>query len=423
MLEIAIIWDWLAFAFRWLHVITAIAWIGSSFYFIALDLGLHKRPGLPEGVSGEEWQVHGGGFYHIQKYQVAPPNLPSQLTWFKWESYSTWLSGFALMAIMYWSGAELYLIDRSKMDLELWQAILISGGSLAIGWVFYDLLCKSRLGQRPITLMLLLFILLVVMSWGYDQIFTGRAALLHIGAFTATIMTANVFLIIIPNQKIVVADLKQGKEPNPEFGRIGKLRSTHNNYLTLPVIFLMLSNHYPLAFASEYNWIICSLIFLMGVTIRHYFNTLHARKGHPNWTWAVTAMIFIAIMWLSALKPPIGDDIELSNAQISDDPTSHVELVGFDEVDEIIQIRCVACHNRQPVWDQIPWAPKTVLLETEQQIIDNADRIFLHSVMTTSMPPSNATFMTVEERQTLMQWYAQIPQSQKLPFVRRQSIQ
>ena len=423
MLEIAIIWDWLAFAFRWLHVITAIAWIGSSFYFIALDLGLHKRPNLPEGVSGEEWQVHGGGFYHIQKYQVAPPNLPSQLTWFKWESYSTWLSGFALMAIMYWSGAELYLIDRSKMDLELWQAILISGGSLAIGWVFYDLLCKSRLGQRPITLMLLLFILLVVMSWGYDQIFTGRAALLHIGAFTATIMTANVFLIIIPNQKIVVADLKQGKEPNPEFGRIGKLRSTHNNYLTLPVIFLMLSNHYPLAFASEYNWIICSLIFLMGVTIRHYFNTIHARKGHPNWTWAVTAMIFIAIMWLSALKPPIGDAFELSNTQTADDPTSHVELVGFDEVDEIIQIRCAACHNRQPVWDQILWAPKTVLLETEQQIIDNADRIFLHSVMTTSMPPSNATFMTVEERQTLMQWYAQIPQSQKLPFVRRQSVQ
>lgn len=423
MLEIAIIWDWLAFAFRWLHVITAIAWIGSSFYFIALDLGLHKRPNLPEGVSGEEWQVHGGGFYHIQKYQVAPPNLPSQLTWFKWESYSTWLSGFALMAIMYWSGAELYLIDRSKMDLELWQAILISGGSLAIGWVFYDLLCKSRLGQRPITLMLLLFILLVVMSWGYDQIFTGRAALLHIGAFTATIMTANVFLIIIPNQKIVVADLKQGKEPNPEFGRIGKLRSTHNNYLTLPVIFLMLSNHYPLAFASEYNWIICSLIFLMGVTIRHYFNTIHARKGHPNWTWAVTAMLFIAIMWLSALKPPIGDAFELSNTQTTDDPTSHVELVGFDEVDEIIQIRCAACHNRQPVWDQILWAPKTVLLETEQQIIDNADRIFLHSVMTTSMPPSNATFMTVEERQTLMQWYAQIPQSQKLPFVRRQSVQ
>ena len=423
MLEIAIIWDWLNFAFRWLHVITAIAWIGSSFYFIALDLGLHKKPDLPEGVSGEEWQVHGGGFYHVQKYQVAPPNLPSQLTWFKWESYSTWLSGFALMAIMYWSGAELYLIDRTKMDLDLWQAVLISGGSLAIGWVFYDLLCKSRLGQRPITLMLLLFILLVVMSWGYDQIFTGRAALLHIGAFTATIMTANVFLIIIPNQKIVVEDLKQGKDPDPEFGRIGKLRSTHNNYLTLPVIFLMLSNHYPLAFASEYNWAICSLIFLMGVTIRHYFNTVHARKGYPNWTWAITAIIFIAIMWLSALKPPIGENSEISSQVTDDDPSSGVELVGFEEVDEIIQIRCVTCHSQQPTWDQILWAPKTVILESEQQILTNADRIFLHSVMTTSMPPANVTFMTTEERKTLLQWYAQIPQTFKLPFSLDQTAQ
>ncbi len=423
MLEIAIIWDWLSFALRWLHVITAIAWIGSSFYFIALDLGLQKKRELPKGVSGEEWQVHGGGFYHIQKYQVAPPDLPTQLTWFKWESYSTWLSGFALMAIMYWSGAELYLIDRNKMDLELWQAILISGGSLAIGWVFYDLLCKSKLGQRPTTLMFLLFILLVLMSWGYDQIFTGRAALLHVGAFTATIMTANVFLIIIPNQKIVVADLKQGKTPDPEFGRIGKLRSTHNNYLTLPVIFLMLSNHYPLAFASEYNWIICSLIFLMGVTIRHYFNTIHARKGHPNWTWALTAIIFIAIMWLSALKPPIGDDTEFSRSLNDEMSAKEVQVVGFDQVHEIIQIRCVACHSQEPTWDRINWAPNAVTLEGEKQILANADRIFLHSVMTTSMPPSNATFMTINERQILMQWYAQFPQAQKWPFRQHHSTQ
>ncbi len=423
MLEIAIIWDWLSFALRWLHVITAIAWIGSSFYFIALDLGLHKKRELPKGVSGEEWQVHGGGFYHIQKYQVAPPDLPTQLTWFKWESYSTWLSGFALMAIMYWSGAELYLIDRNKMDLELWQAILISGGSLAIGWVFYDLLCKSKLGQRPTILMFLLFILLVLMSWGYDQIFTGRAALLHVGAFTATIMTANVFLIIIPNQKIVVADLKQGKTPDPEFGRIGKLRSTHNNYLTLPVIFLMLSNHYPLAFASEYNWIICSLIFLMGVTIRHYFNTIHARKGHPNWTWALTAIIFIAIMWLSALKPPMGDNTEFSRSLNDEMNAKEVQVVGFDQVHEIIQIRCVACHSQEPTWDRINWAPNAVPLEDEKQILANADRIFLHSVMTTSMPPSNATFMTINERQILMQWYAQLPQAQKWPFRQHHSTQ
>jgi len=236
MYDAAILWDWAAFAVRWLHVITAIAWIGSSFYFIALDLGLNRDIRGP--ADGEEWQVHGGGFYHIQKYLVAPDAMPAHLTWFKWESYATWLSGFALLAVVYWVGAELYLIDPAKADFSIWQAVLVSAGSLAVGWVIYDLLCKSRLGEAPTALMVLLFVVLVVMSWGYNQLFTGRAALLHLGAFTATIMTANVFLIIMPNQRIVVADLKAGRKPDPKYGKIAKLRSTHNNYLTLPVIFL-----------------------------------------------------------------------------------------------------------------------------------------------------------------------------------------
>jgi len=251
MHDLAIMWDWLAFGVRWLHVITAIAWIGSSFYFIALDLGLRKGPHLPAGAHGEEWQVHGGGFYHIQKYLVAPENMPEHLTWFKWESYATWLSGAALLMVVYWAGAQLYLIDTAKADLAIWQGILISAGSLSIGWLVYDALCKSRLGERPTILMVLLFVLLVIMAWGYTQVFTGRAALLHLGAFTATIMTANVFFIIMPNQRIVVNDLQAGRAPDPKYGKIAKLRSTHNNYLTLPVVFLMLSNHYPLAFATE----------------------------------------------------------------------------------------------------------------------------------------------------------------------------
>ncbi|MEL6964233.1 MAG: urate hydroxylase PuuD, partial [Pseudomonadota bacterium] len=271
MYDLAAMWAWLDFAVRWIHVITGIAWIGSSFYFIALDLGLREAENMPDGVKGEEWQVHGGGFYHIRKYMVAPAAMPEHLTWFKWEAYSTWLSGAALLAIVYWAGAELLLIDPSKADLATWQAIVISATSLTLGWLIYDRLCKSKLGYRPTALMLLLFILLVVMAWGYDQIFTGRAALLHLGAFTATIMSANVFFIIIPNQKVVVADLKAGRTPDPDYGRIAKLRSTHNNYLTLPVLFLMLSNHYPLAFATEYKWVIASLVFLMGVTIRHWF--------------------------------------------------------------------------------------------------------------------------------------------------------
>jgi uncharacterized membrane protein len=212
MFDPILLGDWLEFAVRWTHVITAIAWIGSSFYFIALDLGLNRNITGP--ADGEEWQVHGGGFYHIQKYLVAPDRMPEHLTWFKWESYATWLSGAALLILVYWAGAELYLIEPDKADLRVWQGIAISAGSLAVGWLIYDALCKSPLGERPTLLMLLLFGLLVAMSWGYNQVFTGRAALLHLGAFTATIMTANVFFIIIPNQRIVVADLKAGRVPD-----------------------------------------------------------------------------------------------------------------------------------------------------------------------------------------------------------------
>ncbi|MCY4446415.1 MAG: urate hydroxylase PuuD [Rhodobacteraceae bacterium] len=405
MLELVVIWEWLEFIVRWVHVITAIAWIGSSFYFIALDLGLRRSSQLPEGVLGEEWQVHGGGFYHVQKYQVAPPDLPQHLTWFKWESYSTWLSGFALLAILYWSGAEIYLIDRSKADLELWQAIALSGGSLLIGWVVYNTLCKSKLGESPTLLMILLFVLLVAMSWGYDQIFTGRAALLHVGAFTATVMTANVFLVIIPNQKIVVKDLREGKAPDPKFGQIGKLRSTHNNYLTLPVIFLMLSNHYPLAFASEYNWIICSLIFLTGVLIRHYFNSVHARRGHPHWTWALTAVIIIIIMWLSALKPPY----ETAHVQdIPIVPQETAETVEWAHVMDIVNIRCMTCHMQNPSWEGFLWAPKNVLLETKEQILYHSDKIYLQAAMSNAMPPANVTYMTQEERAMIANWYAHL---------------
>ncbi|RMH48597.1 MAG: cysteine desulfurase, partial [Alphaproteobacteria bacterium] len=298
MLDLAFLLDWLEFAVRWLHVVTAIAWIGSSFYFIALDLGLNRD--IPGPADGEEWQVHGGGFYHIRKYLVAPAELPEHLTWFKWESYATWMSGAALLALVYWAGAELFLVDPAKAGLALWQAIALSAASIAVGWVVYDGLCRSPLGARPKAMMAALFVLVVAMSWGLDQVFTGRAALLHLGAFTATIMTGNVFFVIIPNQRIVVADLKAGRTPDPRFGRIAKLRSTHNNYLTLPVVFLMLSNHYPLAFATRYAWAIAALVFLLGVTIRHWFNTRHARAGSPWWTWVASAVIFAVIVWLSA---------------------------------------------------------------------------------------------------------------------------
>ena len=396
-----ILHDWAAFAIRWLHVITAIAWIGSSFYFIALDLSLRKAPGLPDKAHGEEWQVHGGGFYHITKYLVAPERLPEHLTWFKWESYSTWLSGAAMLMVLYWAQAELYLIDPAKVELSTWAAILISALSLGIGWVIYDRLCKSRLGENPTTLMLLLFALLVVMAWGYDQVFTGRAALLHLGAFTATIMTANVAMIIIPNQRIVVADLKAGRTPDPKYGKIAKLRSTHNNYLTLPVVFLMLSNHYPLAFASQYNWLIAALVFLMGVTIRHFFNSSHTGKPKPWWTWAATVALFLGIVWLSALGTQRLEgeaDVTAREARLTADP-------HFEAVRDIVAGRCSMCHAAEPSWEGLATAPKRVVLETDAQIARHARDIFLQAGLTNAMPPGNVSYIEPEERATLRAWF------------------
>ncbi|WP_413876083.1 urate hydroxylase PuuD [Albidovulum sp.] len=394
--------DWLDFAVRWLHVVTAIAWIGSSFYFIALDLGLHRDRVLASGADGEEWQVHGGGFYHIQKYLVAPDRMPADLVWFKWESYATWLSGFALLCLVYYLGADLFLIDPAVMDLAPWQAILVSLASLAIAWVIYDLLCRSPLGQNPTLLMVLLYLVLVGFALFYTHVFTGRAALLHLGAITATVMSANVFLVIIPNQKIVVADLVAGRTPDPKYGKIAKLRSTHNNYLTLPVLFMMLSNHYPLAFATRYNWAIASLVFLMGVTIRHWFNSRHARKGSPWWTWAATLALFLLAAWLSA-APATPPDAE--EARASPAAERFAAAPGFDEVTGIVQGNCSMCHAAEPGFDGIARAPKGVMLETPGQIAAHARQIYLQAGISHAMPPPSAAFIEPEDRARIAAWY------------------
>ncbi|MYM55657.1 urate hydroxylase PuuD [Thalassovita mangrovi] len=401
MYDFAAMGAWLEFAVRWLHVITAIAWIGSSFYFIALDLGLHRDRNLATGADGEEWQVHGGGFYHIQKYLVAPANMPDGLVWFKWESYSTWLSGFALLAVVYYMGAEFYLVDPAVMELASWQAVLISMASLAFGWVVYNTLCKQFVNANQTALMVALFVVLVGMAYFYTSVFSGRAAMLHLGAFTATIMSANVFFIIIPNQKIVVADLIAGRKPDAKYGKIAKQRSTHNNYLTLPVIFMMLSNHYPLAFATEYNWIIASLVFLMGVTIRHYFNSLHARKGNPTWTWLATALLFIAIMWLSTAPMFRTEEVEEAHGPA----LRFAEAEGFEDVADIVMGRCSMCHAEEPGWEGLHWAPKGVRLETPHQIAMQARNIYLQAGLSHAMPPANLSFIEPEERAKIVAWY------------------
>ena len=402
MLDPAILWHWAEFALRWLHVIVGIAWIGSSFYFIALDLGLNRN--IPGPADGEEWQVHGGGFYHIQKYMVAPEALPQHLTWFKWEAYSTWLSGAALLAVVYWAGAELTLIDQQKVAWETWQAIAISAASLAVGWVLYDLLCKSPIGENATGLMLLLFVILVAMAWGYDQVFTGRAAMLHLGAFTATVMSANVFFIIIPNQKIVVADLRAGRMPDAKYGKIAKQRSTHNNYLTLPVLFLMLTNHYPLSFATEWNWLIAALVFLMGVTIRHFFNTMHATGRKVWWTWVATAALFLGVVWLSGQGPNKPPD-DAASAGMGPAATRYAEADGFHDVVELVVTYCAMCHAAEPAWQGFAMAPKGVVLETPAQIARHGAQIYLQAGASRAMPPGNIAWMEDDARATIVAWH------------------
>ncbi|HHB81316.1 MAG TPA: cysteine desulfurase [Aliiroseovarius sp.] len=404
MIANVVLMEWLEFAVRWIHVITAIAWIGSSFYFIALDLGLRPSNDRRAGVTGEEWQVHGGGFYHVQKYSIAPSRMPEDLIWFTWESYSTWLSGFTMLILVYYLGGELFLVDPNVLDIPVWQAVLISLGSLAFGWIAYDLICKSKFGDNNTRLMVLLFIILVAMAWGYTQVFSGRAALLHLGAFTASIMTGNVFFTIMPNQRVVVADLKAGRTPDAKYGKIAKQRSTHNNYLTLPVIFLMLSNHYPLAFASSMNWLIAALVFLMGVTIRHFFNSMHARKGRPYWTWALTAGLFALIVWLSA-SPLFHNRPEDGDTALGPQAPRFAQAEGFEDVADLVIGKCSMCPAAEVYWDGIAAAPKGVLLDSPAEVARHARDIYLQAGYTSAMPPANVSYVEPEERALIRAWF------------------
>jgi uncharacterized membrane protein len=392
--------EWISQIIRWIHVITAIAWIGSSFYFIHLDLSLKKREGLPEGVGGEAWQVHGGGFYNMRKYLVAPPELPKELTWFKWESYSTWISGFFLIVWVYYLHADLYTIDPAVRALAFWQAPAIGIGGIVVSWFVYEGLCRSPLGKNGIVLGVVLFVYILLAAFAFTQVFNGRAAFLHTGAMIATWMSASVFLVIIPNQKKVVAALIAGQVPDPALGKEAKQRSTHNNYLTLPVIFLMLSNHYPLAWSSRYSVGIVGLVVIAGAIIRHFFNSQHAGKGSPWWTWAVAAACMAGAVYLSIIGKPGNENLADSSAATlaSAAPTEEALLA--------IQSRCSMCHAGEPVWDGILHAPKGVRLDTPEEIARHADAIRVQAVLTHAMPPNNLTEMTLDERRAVATWLA-----------------
>jgi uncharacterized membrane protein len=389
----AVVTEWLSLIIRWLHVVAGIAWIGSSFYFIHLDLSLKPRPGLPAGVKGDAWQVHGGGFYHMVKFMVAPARLPDELTWFKWEAYTTWLSGFALLVVVYYLGAELYLIDKSVLDLSAPMAAAIAFGSLLIAWLFYEGLCRSPLAKHEIAMSLVGYVFLVALTYAFTHVFSGRGAFTQIGALIGTIMVANVFIIIIPYQKRTVAALIAGKEPNPEWGEEGKRRSVHNNYLTLPVVFLMIANHYPLLFATRFNWLIVAIVLAIGPVIRHFFNSRHEGKGSPWWTWAVAAAGMLAVAGLSAAGP--------RQTVIGALPKADVQAAH-----NVVLSRCSMCHMSGPVWPGVHTAPREVLLDNPENINRHARLIEINAVRSNAMPPGNITEMTAEERLILAAWLA-----------------
>jgi uncharacterized membrane protein len=386
--------EWLSIIIRWVHVIAGIGWIGSSFYFIHLDLSLKSRPNLPPGVKGDAWQVHGGGFYHMVKYLVAPAQMPDELTWFKWEAYATWLSGFALLVLVYYLGADLYLIDKSVLNLTAPMAAGIAFGTLLVAWLFYEGLCRSPLAKHEVAMALVGYVFLVAVTYGFTHVFSGRGAFTQIGALIGTIMVANVFIIIIPYQRKTVAALIAGKEPDPEWGEEGKRRSVHNNYLTLPVVFLMIANHYPLMFATRYNWLIVAIVLLIGPVIRHFYNSRHEGSGSPWWTWAVAAAGMIAVAWLSAAGPrqtttgTLPANVDAQTAQ------------------NVVLSRCSMCHTSEPGWPGVHGPPKDIVLDSPEAISRHARLIDINAVRSSAMPPGNITEITPQERQILAAWFA-----------------
>ena len=388
--------DWLNLLVRWAHLVAGVAWIGTSFYFIALDLSLKRREGAPEGVTGSAWEVHGGGFYHVEKYAVAPPSLPEHLAWFRWEAYLTWTTGFALLAVQFYLDAEAWLIDPRVMPLASWQAIVISVVSLAGGWVVYDAICRSPLGRNATALAAVVFALIVAATWSYTEIFSGRSALVHSGALIGTLMAFNVFAVIIPNQKKVVAALLAGKAPDPRYGEIGKQRSVHNTYLTLPVLVLMVSGHYPMLTGHPHAWLLVALVIAGGGCARHFL--VHHEVGTPfastAWTLPVIAAALAASVWLTAPAAP-GPDGETRAGRVSD-----AAVLG------IVETHCVSCHSGYPTNPGFKVAPKNVVLETADDLRRYANLIDLQTVRTRVMPLGNTTGMTDAERARLGAWLA-----------------
>jgi uncharacterized membrane protein len=389
--------EWANLLVRWLHIITGIAWIGASFYFVWLDNSI--RPPAPgsdlakKGVSGELWAVHGGGFYNPQKYLVAPAELPKELHWFKWEAYTTWLSGIALLTIAYYFNAQAMMVDKQVADLSSLQAVGIGIGFLVAGWVVYDALCRSPLGKSEKWLGLVVFLLLVGAAYALTHLLSGRAAFIHIGAMIGTIMVANVAMLIIPGQRKMVQAMQAGSLPDPIHGIKAKQRSVHNNYFTLPVLFIMISNHYAMTYQNKYAWLVLGFIMAAGVFIRHFFNLRH--KGRIEWRYpAIGVALLLAVA--VAIAPP-----KPAAVKPAADPAAQ-----FAKVKAIIDQRCLACHSATPTQPGFATAPAGVMFDTADQVHQRAAQIQKRAVEQKDMPIGNLTNMTDAERAELGAWFA-----------------
>nr|WP_302184096.1 urate hydroxylase PuuD [Pseudomonas donghuensis] len=429
--------EWLNLSVRWVHMITGVAWIGASFYFVWLENNLN-RANPRDGLSGDLWAIHGGGIYHLEKYKLAPPKMPENLHWFKWEAYFTWMSGIALLCLVFYWNPTLYLLAPGS-TLSGGEGIAIGVGSLIAGWFIYDFLCDSPLGKRPGLLGLVLFVLVIAACYGFSQVFSGRGAYLHTGAIIGTIMVGNVFRIIMPAQRQLVAAIEANQTPDPLLPAKGLLRSRHNNYFTLPVLFIMISNHFPSTYGSQYNWLILAGIAVAAVLVRHYFNTRHDSNKYA-WTLPVGALAMICLAYVTGPAPmpsapeqaaakveyqPLPETAlggktaaekaaeqaaapaqPAASAQAPAGATAKLDDAGFDKIHSVIQERCTVCHSAKPTSPLFSAAPAGVMLDTPQQIQQQAARIQAQAVATQIMPLGNITQMTQQERDLIGAWVA-----------------
>lgn len=414
--------EWLNLIIRWVHMIVGIAWIGASFYFVWLENNLN-RSNPRDGLSGDLWAIHGGGIYHLEKYKLAPPKMPENLHWFKWEAYFTWITGVLLLGVVYYLNAEIYLVAPGS-GIDSTSAIMIGVVSLVAGWVIYNLLCNSPLGKTPIVLGIVLFVGLVAAAYGLSQVFSGRGAYIHVGAIIGTIMVGNVFFVIMPAQRNLVKAIENNQEPDPALPAKGLLRSRHNNYLTLPVLFIMISNHFPSTYGHEYNWAILAGLSVFSILVRHYFNTRHGSQKFA-WTIPAAALGMVTLAFVSSpyankastpvVKAPVtqisSEEAQTDSEQMAQS-SAHDGTIPFSQINQVIQERCSVCHSATPTHAAFQTAPGGVILDTPEEIKVNVPRIVAQTVTTKVMPLGNLTQMTDEERTLIGEWVEQGAQLQ-----------